>query len=93
MAACKMMMTDLKQADIAMGPGQVIRIDDFWLPATYKTLWLIYNNLGPSYLETANGFAHQYHKTFAPNNLVIDQDANGTIDSTEINGRIQVGVR
>ena len=93
MAACKMMMTDLKKADIALGPQQVIRLDDFWLPATYKTLWLIYNNLGPAYLETANGFAHQYHKTFAPQNLVIDENANGTIDQVEAKGRVQTGVR
>ena len=93
MMASKMMITELKKADLAYGPQQVIRMDDFWLPATYKTLWLIYSSLGPAYLETANAMAHQFNKLINVNNITVDQNNDGRVSDWEKDSRVKVGVR
>ncbi len=93
MLACKMMTTDLKKAGLVLGPQQVLRVDDFWLPATYKTLWLIYSNLGPAYLESANAMAHQFYKTMNVDNISVDQDLNGRQSDWEKDSRVRTGVR
>lgn len=93
MNACKLMITDFKKANIVYGPQQVVRMDDFWIPATYKSLWLIYSSLGPAYLEQANAMAHQYYKTMNVNNITVDENLNGRPDDWEKNARVMTGVR
>lgn len=93
MTACKMMTTDLKKAGLVFGPQQVIRMDDFWLPATYKTLWLIYSSLGPAYLETANSMAHEFYKTMNVNNITVDENKDGRVNEWERDSRVMTGVR
>lgn len=93
MTACKMMTTDFKKANLILGPQQVVRMDDFWLPATYKSLWLIYSSLGPAYLETANAMAHQYYKTMNVDNITLDENRDGRVSSSEKDSRVKVGVR
>lgn len=93
MMACKLMSTDLKKANLIYGPQQVVRIDDFWIPATYKALWLIYSSLGPAYLETANAMAHQFYKNLNVNNTTVDVNLNGQPDGWERDSRVMTGVR
>jgi hypothetical protein len=85
MLACKMMATDLKKMGVALGPQQVLRVDDFWLPATYKTLSLIYGNLGPAYADTAKEMRESFYKTMNVPNLTTDQDHDGDVSGGEIN--------
>ena len=93
LTASKMLVTEFKKAGLVLGPQQVVRMDDFWLPATYKTLWLIYNSLGPAYLETANQMAHQFYKTMNVDNITVDVNRNGQPDESEKDSRVKVGVR
>lgn len=91
--ASKMVVTELKKAGLVLGPQQVVRLDDFWLPTTYKALWLIYSSLGPAYLETANQMAHEFYKNFNVNNITVDENRDGKVNEVEINSRVKVGVR
>lgn len=91
--ASKLVVTELKKAGLVLGPQQVVRLDDFWLPTTYKALWLIYSSLGPAYLETANQMAHEFYKNFNVNNITIDENLDGKVNDVELNSRVKVGVR
>lgn len=93
MTASKMMVTEFKKAGLVLGAQQVVRLDDFWLPATYKALWLIYNSLGPAYAETATQLASQFHSSMNVNNITVDENQNGQPDPSEIGSRVKVGVR
>lgn len=93
MAACKMLITEMKKQGLVVGPQQLVRADDFWLPATYKALWLVYSSLGPSYKDQADALHHQYYKTLNVNNVSIDQDGNGRLDQSELNSRVREAVR
>lgn len=93
MTAAKMMVSDMKKADLVYAPQQIVRLDDFWLPCTYKTLWLIYSALGPSYKDTADGFAHQYHKTMNLKGATIDANMDGRVSDYEVNSQVYQGVR
>ena len=70
-----------------------MRLDDVWLPATYKTLWLIYTSLGPAQLDTANQMANQFYKNMNVNNVTFDSNKNGRVDDCEKNGTVYQGVR
>lgn len=93
MTACKMLITEMKKQGLVVGPQQMVRTDDFWLPATYKALWLVYSSLGPSYAEQATALHHQFYKTLNVNNVSIDEDGNGKLDATEVNSRVRTAVR
>ena len=93
LTASKMLVTEFKKAGVVLGPQQVVRLDDFWLPATYKTLWLIYSSLGPAYVETATALAHQFHKTMNVDHITVDSNKNGQPDAGERDSRVKVGVR
>lgn len=93
MNACKMMVTDLKKQGLVLGPQQVVRLDDFWLPATFKTLWLIYSSLGPAYEAQKLDMLIQYGKSMNVNNVTVDQDRNGDASDWEKNTRVREAVR
>lgn len=93
MTASKMLITEMKKQGLVVGPQQLVRMDDFWLPATYKALWLVYSSLGPSYKDQADALHHQFYKTLNVNNVSIDQDKNGRLDQSEVNNRVREAVR
>lgn len=93
MTASKLLVTEMKRAGLVVGPQQVIRLDDFWLPATYKALWLIYNSLGPAHVESATAQDAKFHRTFNVNNVTVDENLNGKVDEAERDNRVYVGVR
>ena len=47
----KLVVQDLKRMGLVMGSGQVIELDDVYVPTSLRTLMLIYSHLGPSYKD------------------------------------------
>lgn len=89
----KLVVTDLKSRGLIVAPGQVIELTDIYLPATFKTLELIYSNLGPSYEDKVKSMMHKYAEAMQVKRLTFDADANGQLDTREISGVIRKLVR
>lgn len=93
MMAAKLMTAEYKKANLVYGPQQVIRLDDVWVAATYKALWIIFSALGPAYLEQAKEIHHQFYKNMNVDNVTLDQDKNGRVSEWEKDSKVKTGVR
>lgn len=80
--ACEMMVAEMKEANILKAPGQIILLDDFFLPAAYRTLAHIYFNLGKSYDERRRSVRASYEK-FLAGTKTIDIDQNARAEKSE----------
>jgi len=93
MTASKMLVIDLKHLGLIDAREQVIRFDDVFIPATYKTLDLIYMNLGPSYIEKRKELRKLYDDSLDVDRFTFDSDMDGELDSRELQGSIKRLVR
>lgn len=93
MIASKMVVTDLKRAGLIRSREQVISSDDFWLPASYKALEIIYQQLGRGYEEEVKGFRHGYHKTLSTRNVQLDESMNGRREASQAGSTVSRGTR
>ncbi|MBK7380557.1 MAG: hypothetical protein IPJ03_16500 [Ignavibacteriales bacterium] len=93
MTASKQMVTDLKRLGLVVHQGQIIELDDVWLPATYKTLSLIYFNLGPSYNDKRAAVEKMYKDALNIRRYTFDTNADGKLEKREIAGQVRRLVR
>jgi hypothetical protein len=91
--ASRIVVSDLKRKGIIEHQAQIIQLDDIWIPATLKTLSIIYGNLGPSYTEKLKANEVEYEKALNSRRMTIDENKDGRIDQREIQGRITTRVR
>jgi hypothetical protein len=84
---------DLKARGLIVDEGQIIRFDDFSLAAAYKSIELIYFNLGPDFDERRKIIINKYKHSLKTRRMTIDLDGDGQEDTTERNGRIRTGCR
>ena len=91
--ASKMLIVDLKRQGLVYNKGQVLRFDDVFLACTYKTLELIYMNLGPSYSDKRSDIRNLYIEALNIKRFTIDKDSDGYVDRNEINNSIKRLVR
>lgn len=93
MTASKQVVTDLKRLGLVIHSGQIMELDDVWLPATYKTLALIYFNLGPSYNDKRAAVENMYKNALNNRRYTFDSNADGKLDKREISGQVRRLVR
>jgi len=93
MTASKMLVTDLKRLGLIVHPGQIIELEDVYLPATYKALELIYFNLGPSYNEKRTAVNKAYKDALNIRRYTFDTNADGKLQQSEIKNQIRRLVR
>lgn len=91
--ASKLLLMEMKRRGLVTHNGQLIELDDFHIPASYKTLELIYANLGPSYVEKRKWANEQFAKALNVQRPVIDTNKDGKIDGTESKGTPRMLVR
>lgn len=91
--ASEQVVTDLRARQFIGHRGQVILLEDMWQPTSYKTLSLIYSQLGESFSQKADAAQKAYDKLMNTKRWTFDQDKNGRIDTWDINRTIGKLVR
>lgn len=89
----KLLVQDLKRMGLIMGAGQVIELDDVFVPASLRTLALIYHNLGPSYKDKITATMDEYNKALNIKRFTFDTNADGQLEQREIQGTIKRMIR
>ena len=87
--ASKLVVQDLKGMGLIMGSGQVIELDDVYIPATLRTLMLIYSHLGPAYKDKIAALQKEYMSALNIRRFTFDTNADGKLESREISGSIK----
>jgi len=87
--ASKMLMTDLKRRGLVMNRGQILRFDDVVMPATYRTLDLIYQNLGPSYMKRRQELRVLYEEALDIERFTLDKDGNAFVSQGELSSSVK----
>lgn len=82
-AASKLLVLDLKRMGLIVHPGQIVEFDDVSVPATLKTLELIYMQLGPSYTERKKEIRQLYTEALNSRRLSFDSNADGKVEVSE----------
>jgi hypothetical protein len=85
----KLLVQDLKRMGLIMGPGQIIELDDVYVPCSLRSLALIYSNLGPSYKDKNLAIMAEYDKAMNIRRFTFDADADGKLTQREIAGTIK----
>jgi hypothetical protein len=89
MIASKLLVLDLRRLGLIVHAGQIIQLDDVYVPCTYKTLQLIYENLGPNYNEKRARVQKQYEMALNLKRFTFDSDGDGRIVDGEQTNTIQ----
>lgn len=74
----------LKGLDLIVHPGNILRFDDVSLATTFKTLSLIYQNLGPAYEKRMLKADADCKAALNIKNFTFDLNDNGQVDEKEI---------
>lgn len=85
----KLVVQDLKRMGLVMGAGQVIELDDVYVPTSLRTLALIYSHLGPSYKDKIESVMKEYDKALNIRRFTFDENADGKLEAREISGTIK----
>ena len=91
--ASKLTLMEMKRRGLVTHSGQILELDDFNIPCSYKALELIYSNLGPSYVEKRKWASEEFAKSLNVQRPVIDTDKDGKITGSETKGTPRMMVR
>lgn len=78
----EMFIADLKSSGILKSGGQIILLDDFILPCTYRVLEHIYSQMGAAY-EGRRGEVKALYKAFMAGPKTIDENLDAKIKPVE----------
>jgi hypothetical protein len=93
MTASKQVVTHLKRLGLVVHPGQLMELEDVWLPTTYKALSLIYFNLGPAFNEKRLAVEKDFQESLNIRRYTFDTNADGRIQKREISGQVRRLIR
>jgi len=91
--ASKELLIDLKSRSLVQNEGQLLRLEDVYLPCAYRALAIIYFNLGDDYTDKRSEAFKMYNDLMKPDNFTVDLNANGQIDENEIDVTVRRLVR
>jgi hypothetical protein len=89
----KMLVLDLKRMGLVVDYGEILLYDDVSLACDFKTLSMIYSNLGPAYDAKRNWAEENYKNALQIKRFSFDTNSNAKLDSQEIANRVKQGVR
>lgn len=89
MTASKLLIMDLRARSMLDNYGQILMFDDFFAACAYKTLYLIYSNLGKGYEEKRNFAREEYNSLLAIKRVKIDLDNDGKMDARDLKGYVR----
>jgi hypothetical protein len=93
MTASLLVVKDLKRRGLVVSEGDVLRFDDVSMPTDYMTLWLIFSQLGPSFVDRAKAARDMYDSTMSTGRYMFDTKENALVTKQVIEGRTTTLVR
>lgn len=78
----EMMISDMKTAGLLKGHGEIILLDDFYLPCAWRVLEHIYSQMGTAY-DGKRGECKAAYKNFLKGPKTLDSDKDGRITVKE----------
>lgn len=93
MTASKLLVMDLRKLGIIDNNGQINLFDDFSSACAYKTLYLIYSNLGKGYEPKKIQAMEEYNSLLSIKRFKIDEDKDGRTDRREYAGKVRTLTR
>jgi hypothetical protein len=91
--ASYLVVRELKRKGLIQNQGQILRLDDVSIPTDWKTLEIIYRNLGGDYLEKLKEAQKQFDKTISLERYSFDKDGNAFLSQSEVTNSIRKLVR
>ncbi len=82
-------VADLKRRGVIIHNGEIIRFEDISMACDYKTLSIIYKNLGPAYKEKLERVDKEYEKAVNLKRFTLDKDQDAFVSSGEISTSIK----
>ncbi len=79
----------LKSIGVIYDEGQIVQFDDFYMGTAYKTLEIIYGNLGPDFADKKLMANKDWKNNLKTRRLTIDQDGDGKVDRSEYRNKIR----
>ena len=86
LVATEHLISDLKGRGLVVHAGQILRPDEFTLAVKYRTLSLIYGQLGPEFLPKTQAYFSEYQNQISQKAYTIDKNADGEATRSEIKG-------
>jgi hypothetical protein len=83
--ASEEMVHDLKRIGFIKSAGEIIELDEIYLPCTWKTLSHIYFQLGKAYVDNRAIMSGKYEKALSSKALTFDNNKDGKLDRNEYN--------
>lgn len=83
------LVNDLRRRGLIISPGEILRFDDVTMACDYKTLILIYKNLGPGYKDKLEQAKLDYEDTINLRRFSFDIDQDGYLNRAEISSRVK----
>ncbi len=82
--ASESVVAELKQRGLVVHPGQVLRFDDVYEATVYKTLMIIYSQLGESFKAKFDAAKDEYIIRMSQKRWTFDKDKDGAVSFGEI---------
>jgi hypothetical protein len=87
--ASKLVVQDLKRLGLIVSNGQIIELDDVYVPTSLRALMLIYSHLGPSYNDKIAAKQKEYSDALNIRRFTFDSNADGKLDAGEVSSTIK----
>lgn len=78
----QMMIADMKSSGLLKSHGQIIELDDYYLPCAYRVLEHIYSQMGTAY-DGKRGEVKALYKKFIAGPKTLDQNVDAKIKQNE----------
>lgn len=91
--ASRYLVADLRRKNIIQDPAQILRFDDVSLACEWRTLALIYHNLGRSHADKKESAMAMYNDFNSIGARTKDLDGNAQVDLDEIKSSQRYGIR
>lgn len=91
--ASEMVVSDLRRLGLINNRGEILRFDDVSRATDWRTLMLIYSNLGKAYDQKRFDADKEYQLALKSGRFSVDQDGDGFLDKGETYNRIYTAVR
>lgn len=83
--ASEEMVLNLKEIGFIKSAGEIVELDELYLPCAWKTLEHIYTNMGKAYETDRAIMVNKYEKALSSKALTFDKGMDGKIDDSERN--------
>lgn len=91
--ASQHLVADFKARQLVVAPGNIVRFDDIALPVAYRTVALVYSQLGDAFKAKYDDAMRLYTNLLAVKRFTIDRNDDGAVERGEISQTVASLIR